>query len=92
MEEEGERIVRGSSKREILIEESKPYILCIFANVLFSGFNIICKHSLDLGMSPYLLLVYGNAFGTVATALLAITFERSINQLNYIYLNRLCDG
>lgn len=46
MEEQNER-AKGRSKRETVIEESKPYILCIFANVLFAGYNIICKLALN---------------------------------------------
>ena len=75
MEDQGERVV-GKSKREIVIEESKPYILCIFVNVLYAGYNIICKVALNQGMSQFVLVVYRNALGTLATALLALTFER----------------
>ncbi|KAF3445058.1 hypothetical protein FNV43_RR14751 [Rhamnella rubrinervis] len=75
MEEQDER-ARGRSKRETVIEESKPYILCIFANVLYAGYNIINKVALNQGMSQFVLVVYGNTLGTLATALLALTFER----------------
>lgn len=66
----------GRSKRETVIEESKPYILCMFANVLYAGYNVICKLALNQSMSQYVLVVYGNAIGTIATGLLAFAFER----------------
>ncbi|PRQ49524.1 putative EamA domain-containing protein [Rosa chinensis] len=77
MEEQEER-VKGSSKRDRLIEESKPYILCIFSNACFSGYNIVSKVALDKGMSRYVLVVYGHAFGTLATALFAFLFESGV--------------
>lgn len=63
-------------KREMGYEEWKPYILCVFSNICFAGFNIVSKVSLDKGMSRYVLVVYGHAFGTLATALLVLLFER----------------
>ncbi|CAB4274005.1 unnamed protein product [Prunus armeniaca] len=70
-EEQDKRAKGGSSKREV----SKPYVLCIFANICFAGFPVVIKVSLDKGMSCYVLVVYGHAFGTLATALLALLFE-----------------
>jgi hypothetical protein len=35
--------------------------------------------SLDKGMSHYMLVAYGHAFGTIPTTLLAFLFERLIN-------------
>ncbi|KAL6347132.1 hypothetical protein AAG906_012713 [Vitis piasezkii] len=58
-------------------EEWKPYMLCVFSNICFAGFNIVSKVSLDKGMSRYVLVVYGYAFGTLATALLVLLFERN---------------
>ncbi|XP_040371639.1 WAT1-related protein At5g07050 isoform X2 [Rosa chinensis] len=75
MEEQEER-VKGSRKWDRVIEESKPYILCIFCNVCFAGYNIVSKVALHKGMSRYVLVVYGYAFGTLATALFAFLFER----------------
>ncbi|KAF3443077.1 hypothetical protein FNV43_RR16998 [Rhamnella rubrinervis] len=60
---------KEKEKEKIIVDNTRPQ----------QGFNIICKIALDLGMNQYLLLVYGNAFGTVATALLALTFERKNN-------------
>ncbi|GMN27262.1 hypothetical protein TIFTF001_001576 [Ficus carica] len=65
------------SKREIVIEESKPYILCLICVLVEAGYNIISKVTLDKGMSCYVLVFYGYAFGTLATALLAFLFERN---------------
>lgn len=65
-----------SSKREIVIEESKPYILCVIANICIAGFNIVSTVSLDQGMRRYVLVVHGNALGTLASAPLALVFER----------------
>ena len=77
MEEQVTRTsVRERSKREILIEVSTPYLLCIFANICFAGSNIVTKVTLDQGMSPYVLLFYSNALGTLASAPLALIFER----------------
>ncbi|PON52537.1 Plant-drug/metabolite exporter [Trema orientale] len=78
-EQESRRSVRGGSKREILIQKSTPYLLCIFANICFAGFNIVTKVSLDQGMSRYVLLVYSNFFGILASAPLALIFERKNN-------------
>ncbi|XP_019074425.1 WAT1-related protein At5g07050 [Vitis vinifera] len=43
-----------------------------------AGFNIVSKVSLDKGMSRYVLVVYGHAFGTLATALLVLLFESAV--------------
>jgi hypothetical protein len=78
-QEESVRGERGRVEREKVYEELKPYIYCIFSNFCFAGFNIISKVSLDKGMSRYVLVAYGHAFGTLASALLAFLFERLIN-------------
>jgi hypothetical protein len=80
--EEQEESVRGETgrvKREKVYEELKPYIYCIFSNFCFAGYSIISKIALEKSMSRYVLVVYGHAFGTLATALLAFLFERLIN-------------
>lgn len=76
MEEHVDERAIGRSKRESVIEECRPYIFCIIANVLLAGYNVICKIALNQGMNQYVLVVYGNAFGAVATALLAFLIER----------------
>ncbi|KAL5581568.1 hypothetical protein UlMin_014010 [Ulmus minor] len=75
--EEQEARLRGRSKREIVIEEFTPYIICVLSNVSFAGFNIISKISLDKGMSCYVLVAYGHAFATLVTAIPAFLFERN---------------
>ncbi|KAM3732400.1 hypothetical protein ACB098_11G057800 [Castanea mollissima] len=57
-------------------EGLKPYIYCIFAYVCSAGFSITSKVSLNKGMSRYVLVAYGHAIGTIATARLAFLFER----------------
>ena len=57
-------------------EEWKAYMLCVFSNICLAGFNIVSKVSLNKGMSHYVLVVYGYAFGTLATAILVLLFER----------------
>ncbi|PON56460.1 Plant-drug/metabolite exporter [Parasponia andersonii] len=76
MEEQSER-VRGKSKRQKLIQESIPYVLCLFCNVCAAGYYMVSKVSLNKGLSRYVLVTYGYAFGTLATALLAFLFERN---------------
>ncbi|PON40846.1 Plant-drug/metabolite exporter [Trema orientale] len=76
MEEQDTRRVRVRSKKEILIEQCTPYLLCIFCNICVAGFNVVSKVSLDQGMSRYVLLVYSTAFGSLASAPLALVFER----------------
>ncbi|XP_075644453.1 WAT1-related protein At5g07050-like [Castanea sativa] len=73
---EGVREGIGNSKQEKLCEKLKPYIYCIFAYVCSAGFSITSKVSLNKGMSRYVLVAYGHAIGTIATALLAFLFER----------------
>ncbi|KAM4071366.1 hypothetical protein ACB094_11G057200 [Castanea mollissima] len=68
---EGVREGIGNSKQEKLCEKLKPYIYCIFAYVCSAGFSITSKVSLNKGMSRYVLVAYGHAIGTIATALLA---------------------
>ncbi|KAL4598808.1 hypothetical protein ACB092_11G083600 [Castanea dentata] len=75
-DKEGVREGIGNSKQEKLCEKLKPYIYCIFAYVCSAGFNITSKVSLNKGMSRYVLVAYGHAIGTIATALLAFLFER----------------
>ncbi|KAM1666819.1 hypothetical protein ACFX1X_046399 [Malus domestica] len=77
MEEQlGDTAIEGNSRRERVIEKLKPYILCIFSNICFAGFSVVSKVSLDKGMSCYVLVVYAHVFGTLATALFALIFER----------------
>nr|XP_048328479.1 WAT1-related protein At5g07050-like [Ziziphus jujuba var. spinosa] len=75
-EEEAGGVLRGRSRREVASEECIPYLFCIFSAVCFAGFNIISKVYLDKGMSVYVLVAYGHAFGTLTTAFLAFLFER----------------
>ena len=82
-EKEGVREGIGNSKQEKLCEKLKPYIYCIFANVCPAGFNITSKVSLNKGMSRYVLVTYGHAIGTIATALLAFLFERLYTLLSF---------
>jgi hypothetical protein len=80
--EEQEEIVGGERrrlKREKLYEEVKPYVYCLFSNFCFAGYNLISRISLDKGMSRYVLVAYGHAFGILPSALLAYLFERLIN-------------
>ncbi|KAH7533635.1 hypothetical protein FEM48_Zijuj04G0152600 [Ziziphus jujuba var. spinosa] len=42
----------------------------------YPGYNIVCKVALDKGMSQHVLVVHGIVFGTLATALLALSVER----------------
>jgi hypothetical protein len=88
MEEQEESVggERGRLKREKLYEEVKPYVYCIFSNFCFAGYNLISKIYLDKGMSRYVLVAYGHAFGTLATALLAFLFERLINPSLWLFL------
>ncbi|KAJ0028033.1 hypothetical protein Pint_36472 [Pistacia integerrima] len=60
-----------------MLKELKPYILSIFCSLCYAGYNIVSKVSLDDGMSLYVLVVYAHGFGTLATALLALLFERN---------------
>ncbi|KAB2613345.1 WAT1-related protein [Pyrus ussuriensis x Pyrus communis] len=39
--------IEGNGRRERVIENSKPYILCIFSNICFAGFSVVSKVSLD---------------------------------------------
>lgn len=64
------------SRRDRFTEVLGPYILCLAANFCFAGFNIVSKVSLDKGISRYVLVAYGHALGTVATAVLALLYER----------------
>ncbi|XP_062153469.1 WAT1-related protein At5g07050-like isoform X2 [Alnus glutinosa] len=84
-QEESVRGERGRVKREEVYGELKPYIYCIFSNFCFAGYNIISKVALDKGMSRYVLVVYGHAFGTLATALLAFMFERAVLGRTLLY-------
>ncbi|PON40847.1 Plant-drug/metabolite exporter [Trema orientale] len=79
MEGQKERVRGMKSKREMFIEESIPYILCILCSFCGAGYFVVSKVSLDKGMSRYVLVAYGYAFGTLATALLAFIFERNNN-------------
>ncbi|KAK9284846.1 hypothetical protein L1049_024026 [Liquidambar formosana] len=87
--EEAEESVggRSSSKkmREMVLGDYlKPHILSVLCYLLHAGANIVSKVSLDKGMSHYVLVVYGHALGTFATALLALLFESK--QFSYGFL------
>lgn len=75
------------SKREMTIEELKPYIYCIFCNFCWAGFNIVSKISLNYGMSQYVLVVYGQIIGVLTLAILALLFERYFYFLSFLYIN-----
>nr|XP_023905917.1 WAT1-related protein At5g07050-like isoform X2 [Quercus suber] len=75
LKEESVRGGRGSTKQEVC-KELKPYIYSIFSSFCYAGYNIVSKVYLDKGMSRYVLVAYGHAFGTLATAFLAFLFER----------------
>ncbi|KAJ0027241.1 hypothetical protein Pint_36500 [Pistacia integerrima] len=60
-----------------MLKELKPYILSIFCSFCYAGYNIVSKVYLDDGMSFYVLVVYAHGFGTLATALLDLLFERN---------------
>ena len=70
------RVGSESSKRERLIDLLKSYILCVIANLLFSGLIIVIKVSIEKGCSRYVLLSYGQAFGALTTGVLALLYER----------------
>ncbi|KAF5480429.1 hypothetical protein F2P56_001179 [Juglans regia] len=71
--------IRSSTTKGEACEEFRQYMYCIFANFCLAGYNIVSKISLDKGMSRYVLVAYGHAFGTLATALFAFLFERNNN-------------
>lgn len=75
MEEQNERAQKRGSMRRI-VEESIPYIYCILAVSCHAGYTVITKVALNKGMSFFVLVVYGYAFATLTTALLAFIFER----------------
>ncbi|KAK7860425.1 hypothetical protein CFP56_039709 [Quercus suber] len=72
----GARVGSESSKRERLIDLLTPYILCVIANLLFSGLIVVIKVSIEKGCSRYVLLSYGQAFGALTTGVLALLYER----------------
>ncbi|WCJ39094.1 nodulin MtN21 /EamA-like transporter family protein [Euphorbia peplus] len=63
--------------KETKIERAKPYIYCGFNSIIVAASNIASKFSLDEGMSRYVLVFYGGAFGTLTTAFLVLLFERN---------------
>ncbi|XP_062026890.1 WAT1-related protein At3g56620-like isoform X1 [Rosa rugosa] len=77
----------GRARRESEIKEavggiqllkSRNPTSSIFSNVCFAGYTIVSKVALDKGMNRYVFVVYGHAFGTLATALFAFLFERGV--------------
>ncbi|KAK9284187.1 hypothetical protein L1049_023355 [Liquidambar formosana] len=85
MEEAKECVGGRSSSSKKMIEMAfreylRPHILSVLSCLSHAGFNIISKVSLDKGMNRYVLVVYGHALGTFATAFLALLFERHIER------------
>ncbi|XP_025012009.1 WAT1-related protein At5g07050-like [Ricinus communis] len=80
MEEIRDSVEEGKERnwKEKILGNLKPYIFCIFCSFCYAASNIIAKLCLDKGMSRYVLVVYGYAFGTVTTAVLALLFERKV--------------
>ena len=72
----GARVGSESSKRERLIDLLTLYILCVIANLLFSGLIIVIKVSIEKGCSRYVLLSYGEGFGALTMGDLALLYER----------------
>lgn len=64
------------TKREMIVDEFRPYIYCIFCNFCWAGYNLVSKISLNYGMSQYVLAVYGRIVGIFTLAILALLFER----------------
>ncbi|KAF5725548.1 WAT1-related protein [Tripterygium wilfordii] len=71
-----EENVRGGARMEPK-SSCIPYFLTIVSCLCVAGFIAVAKVALNRGMSHYILVVYGNAIGTLATALFASLFERN---------------
>lgn len=64
------------TKMESVYERAKPYLLSVFVNMFNAGYNIFSKMAMEKGMSPFVLVLYAQVVGTIATALLTLIFER----------------
>ncbi|PIA41127.1 hypothetical protein AQUCO_02300137v1 [Aquilegia coerulea] len=58
------------------VETQKPYLAMILTQFIYAGMALFSKIALDVGMSPYVFLVYRQAFASLALAPFTFLLER----------------
>ncbi|EOY16718.1 Nodulin MtN21 /EamA-like transporter family protein isoform 2 [Theobroma cacao] len=82
-------------KYAMVMENHKPYIAMLFVQFIYAGMALFSKAAIAKGMSPYVFVVYRQAFATVALAPFAFFLESKQTSLSYnllckIFLISLC--
>jgi hypothetical protein len=62
-----------------LYNRLKPFLAVIVLQFGSAGMTIICKFTLDEGMSQHVLIVYRHAVATAVIAPFAIVLDRSLS-------------
>ncbi|XP_017981077.1 PREDICTED: WAT1-related protein At1g43650 isoform X2 [Theobroma cacao] len=73
-------------KYAMVMENHKPYIAMLFVQFIYAGMALFSKAAIAKGMSPYVFVVYRQAFATVALAPFAFFLERLTLSLNLYYV------
>ncbi|KAK9080777.1 hypothetical protein SSX86_000535 [Deinandra increscens subsp. villosa] len=74
----------NSPKLVMAYENNKPYIAMFIVQAIYAGMALLSKASISSGMSPFIFVVYRQAFATLSLAPVAYFFERkNVAQLSY---------
>jgi len=58
-----------------IVEKNRPYVAMLFVQFVYAGMALLSKAAISKGMSPYVFVVYRQAFASVALSPFAF-FDR----------------
>ena len=70
-----------------MMEKHKPYIAVLFIQFVYAGMALLSKVAISKGMSPYVFVVYRQAFATLALSPFAI-FDRFFPSIHTLLLTK----
>ena len=72
----GNKLKRSLVGYGVGMESQKPYIAMIAIQFVYAGLALFSKAAISKGMSPFVFVVYRQAFATLALSPFAFFFER----------------
>ncbi|ESW24017.1 hypothetical protein PHAVU_004G095100 [Phaseolus vulgaris] len=69
-----------------IVEKNKPYVAMLFVQFVYAGMALLSKAAISKGMSPYVFVVYRQAFASVALSPFAF-FDRLTASSNLFYVS-----
>ncbi|XP_027359401.1 WAT1-related protein At1g43650 [Abrus precatorius] len=70
-----------------VVEKNKPYVAMLFIQFVYSGMALLSKAAISKGMSPYVFVVYRQAFASIALSPFALFDSKQAAPLS---CNLLC--